>query len=478
MKAIHIKITVILSYILFLSACGSSGGSTEKLEESALPPRVIFPTEGAVVNKATEIAIDLDDSVKYQSIKLLIDDTEIATDTEAPYTFTLNPYFMSDVNAASLSIKATTQHNSVLSSEEIKVTLDHSTNSTSIKITDAESLKEQPYGTTHLPISWVSIAGAIEYEYRANSSGVATTKTPRAEINLTEDINTVNIRASDGNQWGSWAELAKIKVLPPKAPRLSFPFDDDTTVITVETLLDPAANFTHVDLVVNDEVVFTSTEAPHTFLWDPYFGPTFNLPFGSVGYGVEKKFERVDGTGFDTSAPTTEYQWWVEATLDDGRVFSSNAIQFNMADPQINQRFTIELPEGGPDYKGIDSLTISWNSIDLAESYEYKLDQPTTNLFTTWRYASVNETRAGSSQSFTLNSSFSPSDFNFVNIRDLRESETINLGDRTGVEFENLKSGNYAIHIRAVDSMGRAGFWNTKEFTIATPETTNTATSN
>lgn len=478
-----------LVLLLAIAACSSSDSDSDSdgsrdADRASLPPLITYPADGATVSGLTEVRVDIDDAAAFERLSLLVNGIEVATDSEAPYTFAWNPYFDSETSDASLLVRASTDDGETLRSDPLSVRIEQPQDLSVIALQDLPEDNPDlafPYGTTDLVISWNSVTGADEYEYQIGDAEPTLTAATEARFSLAEGSNALRIRAADEDRWGPWVSLPAITVLAPQSPSITSTINEDGS-ITVTPSLDSSASFKSVSLVVDDEVVATSGESPFTFTWDPYY------------WGVQT---------------TTRYR--VQAELDDGRIFQSEDSVVDTEETQLTDRITVRLPEGAPNYMGIDTLNVSWTSVEGASAYEYQLngvtgtaEQTSTTLTElapgnyqlrvmavdasgrkgVWSPNAAFEVQLPSAPKFASpQPSATLSDVSSVDVEWLEVAGAGSYQYRTDeawvdiqgtvVAIPALSIGYYGVEVRSIDALGRPGPSNTIHFQVAPPELPN-----
>lgn len=389
---------------VLISACSSNKSSGDDADLSVLDPAITFPASNATIDGETEIRVDLDSSVDYETVNLLVNGIEVAEDSSAPYSFTWNPYFVEAASDASLIVKALTEDGQILRSSATVVTIDRSAEAGLFRPltinSDSDLQTVFPYATGEINLSWSVLDGAEAYQYRVSegspSNSIGTTST----ITVSEGINTIEVRASQNDQWGRWVEVIAVEVSLPNPPEVTVAYDETTGRALVRTDVDSSAEYSSIALYVDGEQVASSESSEQALYWHPYYW---------------------------ASADST--QWWIAATLADGRVLSSSRESFNNIETGVRQLISVILPPGGPEYRDINSLNVQWGGVNAASSYEYEL-----------RSLLSNQTQTGiTSESLSAN-------------------------------FTELVPGGYEVRARAIDDNGRAGVWSDVEaFSIELP---------
>lgn len=465
----------------------SSSSSQVVVEPEILSPLISFPANGATVKGITNIKVDLDDTVRYSKLELLVNGVSVASDDEAPFELKWNPYFNADVDEASLLVRATTQGGKTLRSTIALVGINHAFNNTAITLESPQDLSVYTHGTASLEVEWNDVFSASSYEYRVEGSNsiVQITET-LATVSLLEGSNVVQVRANNGDVWGPWVSIADIEVAPPSAPLVSEAEIGESSLsrkINVE--LDPGANYSEVNLFVNDVLVQTLGQAPYEFAWNPYF-------FANGG----------------------AISWYVEAVHTDSRRFRSLSQSIDPAAEGYNELLEISLPDGVSEYYGVENITVSWTEIEGADSYEYSVfnvalpDLPVTpNTLTDKTSATLSSLAPGSYlvsvRAFDVDDNVSPlstKGFELVlpGSPDFVSSERqYSNVDEVTIEWSNVigalsyeiqeengdwvmveglsttlsiaEAGSYSVQVRAVDALGRPGAASIFVFDVLTP---------
>lgn len=347
------QLVALMALAALISACSLSDDDNaridqaeDNLEKLALEPVITYPAENSTVNMITEVRVDTDESVDYKKLILLVNGVEVAEDTEAPYSFQWNPYFAADGSEASLLVKAVTTSGNSLRSKATKMIIDRSFEVNQFVLSEVSggepTRRSFPYGTAEISLAWNEIYGADMYELSAGAE-VISSEAALANISLVEGENSTHIRARAAGQWGQWIELGTFWVYPPEAPNISATYD--AGVVQISTTFADALDPSVIALVVNGEQALLLDEAPFELSWDPYFWAS--------AFSVE---------------------WWITATLSDGRVIQSDSAILDKEASGVFDRIQISLPEGGPNYLGVDALLINWTDLTGASRYEYELE--------------------------------------------------------------------------------------------------------
>ncbi|MEH6450922.1 MAG: hypothetical protein V7765_19815 [Oleispira sp.] len=189
------------------------------LEKVAIAPLISFPAENKNIENVIEVIVDIDTSVQYKSLALLVDGKEVAIDVEAPYEFTWDPYFWSENTEATFLIRAVTEDDNLLRSEIRTVQIDADVrNQVKYLIPTANQIFKNINSTN---ISWTARSAASNYEYRVNGTTYNTTSTTES-IALPQVGNySLAVRAIDAQgHKGQWSDEQTISLASPDAPIL------------------------------------------------------------------------------------------------------------------------------------------------------------------------------------------------------------------------------------------------------------------
>ena len=189
------------------------------LEKVAIAPLISFPAENKNIENIIEVIVDIDTSVQYKSLALLVDGKEIAIDVEAPYEFTWDPYFWSENTEATFLIRAVTEDDNLLRSEIRTVQIDSNVRNQIKYLTPTPNQIFKNTQSTN--ISWAARTGASNYEYRVNDTTYNTTSTTES-IALSQVGNySLAVRAIDAQgHKGQWSDEQTISLASPDAPVL------------------------------------------------------------------------------------------------------------------------------------------------------------------------------------------------------------------------------------------------------------------
>ena len=238
------------------------------LEKVAIAPLISFPAENKTVDKAIEVIVDIDTSVNYTSLALLVDGKEVAVDSEAPYEFTWDPYFWSENTEATFLIRAITEEGTLLRSEIRTVRIGSDVYSQMSLLSPTANSELRNINSTE--VSWTTHSGAARYDYRINGSEFSTTGT--SAITQLPQIGdySMSIRAIDilGNK-GQWSDEQTITLAPPTSPVLysSAPVAAENDWLVS---LNWSGELISSELQIATDVSFTSILENETLVVDTY----------------------------------------------------------------------------------------------------------------------------------------------------------------------------------------------------------------
>lgn len=340
--------------LLLINGCGGSSEDKERianaednLKKIALEPSIVYPAEGDTINKTIIVRVDVDESVTYEKVSLLINGVEAGVDTEAPYEFEWQPYFWSSESNVSLLARATTTEGSLLRSETRSVALAEGAFNQSIALTSALETS-YPYGTSEVSVSWSALSTAIGYEVKVNDNEANAVENATTNVAM-EEAGTYNvfIRATDarGNT-GSWNSIASLKIRPPNGPVATLIDSEEGSNKVVNVTLDDSADYKAISLVVNGKVVETLTEPPYKFNWAPYFWSSSNA-----------------------------ITWSISAEFSNGDLQSSEPSNISAEDvATLLKTITVETVTGETEFKNVNEVNIKWTAIDEAANYQYRIN--------------------------------------------------------------------------------------------------------
>ena len=191
----------------------------ENLEKIAVAPYISYPAENSTIHAATAIRLDVDESVEYKSMALLVDGIEVAVDDEAPYGFQWDPYYWSNNAKATFIIRAITAGGNLLRSEVRTLEIGGNVHNL-VKVTnpsDGQILQN----VNSTDISWSARAGAVSYDYKVNGVTYSTDQTT-ASIDLPMIGNySMSVRAIDNQgHKGLWSDESRLTLAIPAAPSI------------------------------------------------------------------------------------------------------------------------------------------------------------------------------------------------------------------------------------------------------------------
>ncbi|MEH6450927.1 MAG: Ig-like domain-containing protein [Oleispira sp.] len=218
------KILVLTLSISSLAGCQLTDDEKKKLDKAnvnlekvAIAPLITFPAANDKVENSVDVRVDIDESVTYKSVSLLVDGENIATDLEPPYSFSWDPYFWSDRDQATLMIRAVTAEDVLLRSEVLTVRIG-SFIQNQIQITQPTANQEfQNIDSTN--IEWTAKSGATRYDYRIDSTSASTTVTSAAISLPAIGDYLLSVRATDAQgHTGQWSDGQAVSLVVPNSP--------------------------------------------------------------------------------------------------------------------------------------------------------------------------------------------------------------------------------------------------------------------
>ncbi len=218
-----------LSFVIFtglLTGCQLTEEEKEKLEQAgenlekiAVAPAISFPAENDTIYKATAIRLDVDNSVSYKSMALVVDGIEVDVDYEAPYEFHWDPYFWSENQKSTFIIRAITAGDNLLRSDILTLPIGNDVHNL-VRITNPlDSSVIRNVNTTD--ISWNARAGAVSYDYKVNGVTYSTDQT-MASIDLPViGSYAVSVRGVNSQGYkGKWSDESRLTLAIPAAPSI------------------------------------------------------------------------------------------------------------------------------------------------------------------------------------------------------------------------------------------------------------------
>ena len=191
----------------------------ENLEKIAVAPYISFPAENSSVNGVTPIRLDVDDSVSYKYMALIVDGIEVAVDEEAPYEFQWDPYYWSENEKATFIIRAITAGENLLRSGVRTVEIGEDVHKL-VKVTNP--INGQIFRNINTTdISWNSRSGAESYDVQVNGVTFNTDLTSSTIDLPSIGDYSISVRAinGQGNQ-GKWSDVTTLSLAIPLAPDL------------------------------------------------------------------------------------------------------------------------------------------------------------------------------------------------------------------------------------------------------------------
>jgi hypothetical protein len=220
------KSLMFISLAGLLSGCELTAEEKEKLEQAgenlekiAVAPYISYPAENSTIHAATTIRLDVDESVEYKSMALLVDGIEIALDEEAPYEFQWDPYYWSENEKSTFIIRAITVDDNLLRSEVRTVIIGEDVHNLVRMTNPLDGQVFQNINTTD--ISWNPRAGADSYDARINSTTINTDQTTTSIDLPTIGNYSLSVRAIDihGNK-AKWSDEITFSLAIPSAPSI------------------------------------------------------------------------------------------------------------------------------------------------------------------------------------------------------------------------------------------------------------------
>ncbi len=317
----------------------------ENLEKVALKPSIASPGDDAVLSTPTTIKINVDTTVPHKSVTLFIDGEEIATDEEAPFQFSWDPYFWSKDNQESASVStilvtALTEGGAFARSDVRNVYLSESLNE-SIEFT-APNANQSFKNTSEINLTWTARIGAVNYEYQLNDELIVTTTGTNATLNLENTGNyQLKIRATnDLGYTGAWG------------PVHSFSIDIPDTLVLNPVTIQPDNG------------------------WQSNFSWSGSLTSSELQIATDQNFNFVVET-LNTTAQR------ISKVLPDGNYFArlrthnefGHKSLWSPVQPfNINNTVQILTPSANQSFQNTNEISISWNTSVGAVNYEYQLD--------------------------------------------------------------------------------------------------------
>jgi hypothetical protein len=328
--------TILTLSLLSFSACSKEAekelkDTNNNIQKIAAQPIITFPAENAEVTENTVVRVDVDESVEYTSLELLVDGESIAKDFEAPFEFNWDISIFTESGDHSLLIKAVTTEEVLLRS-----------NSHAVKIV--------------LPLP----------------------------NKIDEPIDTIKENSE------STTSTFNNPLITFPAQNATI---DAQTAIRVD--LDNKAEYTTVELLIDGEVVATKTEAPFEFNWDAYFwsetaahsiiikaitkeedvlrsepttitiDPSINKSLTMLSPSKGLSLSNVNTTALivDTipNATTYEYQISSEATFSDATTQSFDPLNTELILDHIGEYFIHFRATNDKGYKGLWSDTTTFS---------------------------------------------------------------------------------------------------------------------
>ncbi len=178
----------------------------DNLQKVALDPKILQPSNDETISGVVDVIVDVDDSVEYDKVTLQVGTVVVGTLTEAPYTFSLDTYFLADQEKVTLLAKAYMVDGNVLRSDVVSVAIDD-TAAGSLQITSPAQGETFPKNAD-VTVAWTALASASSYEYQIDDGTIVETQETSISVTFDEIAkHTVRIRAknADGER-GVWTE--------------------------------------------------------------------------------------------------------------------------------------------------------------------------------------------------------------------------------------------------------------------------------
>ena len=191
----------------------------ENLEKIAVAPAISFPAENDTIFKATAIRLDVDNSVSYKSMALVVDGIEVDVDYEAPYEFHWDPYFWSENQKSTFIIRAITAGNNLVRSDILTLPIGSDVHNL-VRITNPlDSSVIRNVNTTD--ISWNARAGAVSYDYKVNGVTYSTDQTTASIALPVIGSYALSVRGVNSLGYkGKWSDESRLTLAIPAAPSI------------------------------------------------------------------------------------------------------------------------------------------------------------------------------------------------------------------------------------------------------------------
>jgi hypothetical protein len=342
----------------------------ENLEKVALAPTINSPGESATIFDVTDIRIGTDTTVPHASVSLLIDGQKIATDNEAPFEFSWDPYFWSkdkqgalsaeeqiEAQVATISVTALTEGEAFLRSDVRNIKLSD-TLKDSISFT-APASNQDFQNTNQVNIAWTPRASAVKYEYQVNNEDVITTVDTHAALTL-ENTGGYQLKVRATNDLGftgAWSSPLSFNIVTPDAPAFN----------SVSAQVDNGwqVNFSWENASLSSELQVASDQA-------------FNKVIDTLSSTTQTISQNYpDGNYFVRARTTNEY--------------SHTSSWSNVKAFTINNTIAIISPTSNQSFQNKSSIDLAWTSRPGAISYEYQLNnEPAVSINNTLTTLNVN----------------------------------------------------------------------------------------
>ena len=186
------------------------------------------PTSPAItINSAVEeyvidFDVALDPNANFTQVTLIVNDQPIKTLSDAPFSFSWDPYFVvGGLTGAYWFVEVTLADGRKLQSPVEFIDYSSPAIRDRVNVTLANNGSDY-YGIDELAVSWNPVDGAVSYDYEYAGS---ITSTDLTAVNLQSlMLGTYNVRAravdADGNV-GVWSQAKRFTIALPKAPVFS-----------------------------------------------------------------------------------------------------------------------------------------------------------------------------------------------------------------------------------------------------------------
>jgi len=353
MESRRILFSAVAALCWLLAGCNATDEEIARLEDfeqsmrqNALKPSIDYPAEGAVVDESIRIKVHVDEDHVYDSVVLLVNGEEFASDNEAPYEFDWQPYFWTFDSHVTLKAVAKSSGKIDLISDTRSVNLN--TDAFSDVFQASQMTNVYPFGTTTVPLSWNAINEAVSYEYRVNDGEPMSVEVSTATVNVAgAGVYRVSVRAKDAfGHTGKWNYLPDISVLPASTPVVDFVTGSNGEPSRITVSSDQSNDIRSVSFFAQDTKISTVTEPPYTFEWDPYFWA------GNGDFTWHIAVEYVNGVNLSTE----------KQALDTA------------AYAALAGRVQIETAAEIKNFNDYDAIDFIWSSLPDAEVYEFQVN--------------------------------------------------------------------------------------------------------